>query len=293
MPLVNSVDAATIAAAGQPIKGPSALGGSFRRFLHLTWTLAVLDFKLKFFGSVLGYLWQLMKPLMLFGVMYLVFSQIFQFGAGVPHYPVVLLSGVVIYTFFAEATAGCVSCVVDRENLVRKIHFPRLVIPLSVILTSFFNFLLNYAAVVVFMLATGVGVRLSWLGLIPLAFGLAILCAGVGMILAANFVRFRDVRPIWDVVITATFYATPILYPIELVQEKASTKVAELLIILNPLATLVEANRHLVIDPSAPSAAEAAGGAVRLLVPLTIVLVLLVVGFWTFDRQAPHIAEDL
>ncbi len=290
---MSAFDAAAIAAAGDPIRGPSALGGSLQRFLSLTWTLAVLEFKLKFFGSLLGYLWQLMKPLMLFGVMYVVFSQIFQFGAGVPHYPVVLLSGVVIYTFFSEATSACVSCVVDRENLVRKIHFPRLVIPLAAVLTSFFTFLLNYSAVVVFMLATGVEVRLSWLGLIPLAFGIAMLCAGIGMILAANFVRFRDVRPIWDVVITATFYATPILYPIELVQEKASTKVAELLIMLNPLATLVEENRHLVIDPSAPSAAEAAGGAVRLLIPLTIVLVLLVAGFRTFDRQAPHIAEDL
>ena len=125
---------------GERILGPSALAGGPRRFATLAWTMAVLEFKLKFFGSVLGYLWQLMKPLMLFGVLYVVFTQFVRIGAGVAHYPVVLLTGIVTYTFFGEATGGCVTCVVDRENLVRRIHFPRIVIPLSVILTAYFNY---------------------------------------------------------------------------------------------------------------------------------------------------------
>src|ERR1700750_1106119 len=147
----------------KPISGPSALSGDPRRFLHLTWTLAVLDFRLKCCGSALGYLWQLMKPLLLFGVMLFVFTKAVKLGHGVTEYPVVLLSGIVMFTFFAESTGAAVSSVVDREALVRKIQFPRLVIPLAVVLTAYFNLALNYSAVVIFMLARGVPVRWSWL----------------------------------------------------------------------------------------------------------------------------------
>src|SRR5215213_11818917 len=130
----------------KPIRGPSALGGSTGRFLTLTWTLAVTEFRLKFFGSVLGYFWQLMKPLLLFGVLYVVFTEFVRLGGGVPHYPAVLLMGIVIHQFYAEATSGSVGSVLARENLVRKIHFPRLVIPLAVVLTNYLNFVLKFLA---------------------------------------------------------------------------------------------------------------------------------------------------
>ena len=276
---------------GTPIKGPSAFEGGFRRFIHLTWTLAVLEFKLKFFGSVLGYLWQLMKPLMLFGVLYVVFTQFVRIGGGIAHYPVVLLTGIVAYTFFGEGTGGCVTCVVDRENLVRRIHFPRIVIPLSVILTAYFNFLLNFGAVVIFMLASGVEVTLSWLEFIPLALLLGLFVVGVGTILSSYYVRYRDVRPIWDVIVQALFYATPILYPIERVSD-THPKIAELMM-CNPLAAIIEQLRHAMIDPTAPTAAEAIGGTVRLLIPFGIIVGACVFGLWSFDRQAPRIAEEL
>src|SRR5215203_6679869 len=147
----------------KPIRGPSAVGGDPRRFAALTWTRAVLEFRLKFFGSVLGYLWQLMKPLLLFGVLYVVFTEFVRLGGGVKHYPAVLLMGIVIYTFYAEATSGSVGSVLNRENLVRKIHFPRLVIPLAVVLTTYLNFVLNFLAVLVFLLIQGVEVRWTWL----------------------------------------------------------------------------------------------------------------------------------
>ena len=123
--------------------GPSALGGGARRFVELTMTLARSEFKLRYFGSVLGYAWSLARPLLFFGVIYLVFTQIFQIGKGVPHYGVYLLTSIVLWTFVAESTGNCVQCLVVREPLLRKVRFPRLVIPLSVSLTSMFNFGMN------------------------------------------------------------------------------------------------------------------------------------------------------
>jgi ABC-2 type transport system permease protein len=286
---VSASEVASIRSVTKPIAGPSAVSGSARRFFNLTWTLAVLDFRLKFYGSVLGYIWQLMKPLMLFGVMLVVFTKAVRLGHGVPQYPVVLLSGIVLFTFFAEATAGAVGSVVDREGIVRKIHFPRLVIPLAVVLTAYFNFLLNFAAVIVFMLARGVSVRWSWLELIPLVLFLGVFATGVAMLLSSLYVRFRDVRPIWEVALQAIFYGSAIFYTIE----NIPSHVFRDLIVCNPLAAVIQQVRHAVIDPSAPTAAQAIGGTVRLLIPVGLVLVLAVGGFWWFNREAPRIAEEL
>jgi ABC-2 type transport system permease protein len=280
---------ATTVGTPRPIRGPSALGGDPRRFWALTWTLAVLEFRLKFFGSVLGYLWQLGKPLMLFSVLYVVFTEFVRIGGGVPHYPAVLLMGIVVYNFFSEATAGSVMSVLNRENLVRKIHFPRLVIPLAVVLTTYLNFVLNFAAVFVFFLIQGVEIRLSWLEIVPLVILLGLFCSGIAMALSALYVRYRDVSPIWDVVLPIMFYGTPILYPIEAV----SGERVQHLMMCNPLAVVVEQLRHALIDPTAPSAAEAIGGTWRLLIPLGIVAAICVGGYWIFDRSAVHIAEDL
>jgi ABC-2 type transport system permease protein len=273
----------------RPMRGPSALGGDPRRFWTLTWTLAVLEFRLKFFGSVLGYFWQLMRPLLLFGVLYFVFTQLVRLGGGVKNYPVMLLMGIIIYTFYAEATGTAVASVPARESLVRKVHFPRLVIPLSVVLTTYLNFVLNFLAVVVFVLASGIEPRWSWFEIFPLILGLGILCTGIGTMLSALFVRYRDVQPIWDVALQISFYASPILYPIETIPDER----LQHLIMCSPLAVIVQQARHAIIDPNAASAAEAIGGAPRLLIPLALLIVVCVLGYWIFDRSAPSIAEEL
>ena len=97
--------------------GPAALTGDARRFFHLTWMLAVTEFKTRFLDSTLGYLWTLIRPLLLFGVLYFVFSEIVRVGAGTPHYPLMLLSGIVIFTFFSETTGQAVASLVEHENL--------------------------------------------------------------------------------------------------------------------------------------------------------------------------------
>ena len=262
------------------VKGPSALGGDLRRFVHLTRTIAVTEFKLRFFGSVLGYVWQLMRPLMLFGVLYIVFTQFVRLGDQAAFFPVVLLTSIVLYTFFAEATGGAVGSVLARENLVRKIHFPRLVIPLSVVLTASFNLALNLGVITVFALVSGVRPRLSWLQLPLLVLLLAVFAAGAAMLLSALYVRFRDVSPIWDVVLQIIFYASPVIYVIEVIPEPAWREA----IMMNPFAAILQQVRHAVIDPGAPSAAAAAGGGLRLLVPAAILLGSRLCTFLTHHR---------
>lgn len=270
-------------------RGPSALGGDLRRALALTWMLAVTDFKLRYFGSVLGYLWTLMRPLMLFGVLYFVFTQVIKFGEGVPYYPVYLLTSIVLFTYFSETTAGGVQCLMARENLLRKMHFPRIAIPISVSLSALFNLSLNLVAVFVFAMIQGVPVRLSWLQFPFLLLLLTLFAVGFAMLLSVLYVRFRDIQPIWDVVLQITFYASPVLYvigdlPAQLVREMMAA---------NPIATILTQMRHAMLDPHAPSAAAAIGSDVRLLIPLGLIVGIFALGLWVFTREAPRIAENL
>jgi ABC-2 type transport system permease protein len=272
-----------------PIAGPSALGGSRRRFAYLAATLALTDFKLRFFGSALGYLWQLVRPLLLFGVLYFVFTRFVKIGGAVTFYPVVLLANIVLYQFFADGT-GAVDSLVERESLVRKIQFPRAAVPVAVVLTASFNLLLNLLVVLAFALASGVTPTWRWLQAPLLVGALALLVVGLAMLLSALFVRYRDVKPIWEVVVQLAFYATPVIYAIETIDIDATVKQ---LLMLSPLAAILQQFRHAVIDPTAPSAAAAAGGGVWVLVPIAIIAAVLVVGWRVFDRAAPRIAEEL
>jgi ABC-2 type transport system permease protein len=179
--------------------------------------------------------------------------------------------------------------VVDRENLVRKIQFPRLVVPFAVVATACLNLLANLLAVIVFILATGVDPRPEWLLAIPLVAVLVVFATGLAMLLSALYPRFRDVQPIWEVLSQVLFYGSPILYVIEVVPNETFRH----LIMLSPIASILEQVRHTVIDPTAPTAAEAIGGGELLLIPAAIVLAVLALGFWVFARQAPRLAEEL
>lgn len=271
------------------VAGPSALGGDRSRFLALTWTLAVTNFKLKFFGSALGYVWQLMRPLLLFGVLYVVFTQFVDLGGGIRLYPVALLAGLVLFTFFSEATGSAVTSLIDREALLRKIQFPRLVVPLSVTLEALFNLALNSVVILIFLLASGGTPRTSWLELLLLLPLLMVLATGAGTLLSALYVRYRDVRPIWDVVLQMLFYGSAVFFPIQTIHEESVRR----LVLLNPIAALIQELRHALIGPGHPSAAAAIGGWEYLLVPAGIGLAIAIGGYVYFDRRAARIAEDL
>jgi ABC-2 type transport system permease protein len=273
------------------VRGPSALGGGLRRFFDLLWLISVTEFKRVYFGTVLGYLWSLIRPLMLFGVLLFVFSNVLKVGSKeVEFYPVMLLLGIVLFGFFQESSSNAVTSVAAQEGVVRKTQFPRLVIPLSTVLTGAFNLCLNLIIVLAFVLAFGVEPAWSWL-LFPLALGaLFLLTATASMALSVLYVRFRDVAIIWIVLAQVLFYATPILYPVTAFKD--ATK--EHLLMLNPLAVIFEQVRVWVLhEPNAPSAAQAAGGTLHLLPAAIIYVGVCIFGVWIFSRDAPRIAEEL
>lgn len=282
---------ATAAPELREVGGPSALGGGWRRFFSLLWLMATTEFKRTYFGTVLGYLWSLVRPLLLFAVLLFVFTQIIRVGSELDDYPVLLLLGIVLYSFFQEATNNAVTSVVAQEGVVRKTQFPRLVIPLSVVLTGGFNLLLNLVVVFVFILAWGVDPAWTWLLFpLPLLFLFA-LGAGVSMMLSALYVRFRDAAIIWAVLAQTLFYATPILYPLG--KPGLDNPSIEHLLMINPLAVIFEQVRVWILEPSAPTAVEAAGGPLPLIAAGTIFVAVCGLGAWVFNREAPRIAEEL
>lgn len=277
-----------MSAAAAEHMGPSTFGGEARRFWALVWTLAVTEFKLKFFGSALGYLWTLIRPLCLFGVLYFVFTEVVKIGDDVKYYPVYLLTSIVLFTYFAETTSSGLQSLLARENLLRKMRFPRMVIPLSVSLTALFNLGTNLMAVLVFALASGVTPRWSWLQFPLLVLALTVLAVGLAMLLSVLYVRFRDMHPIWEVVTQVLFYGSPVLY----VLSQAPDNV-ERALLLNPIATVLTQMRHAILDPAAPTAAYAIGPSWRLAIPAAIVLGSFALGIFVFTREAPKVAENL
>jgi ABC-2 type transport system permease protein len=270
------------------VRGPSALGGGWKRSLDLLALIAVTDFKKAYFGTALGYVWSITRPLVLFGVLLAVFTQVFRIGSEVPNYPVLLLFNIVLFSFFQEATLTAVSSIVGQESVVRKTQFPRLVIPLAVVVTAAFNLGLNLIVVFVFVLAWGIDPTWTWL-LLPVVLALLfVITTAVSMIVSSLYPRFRDVAIIWTVLSTVLFYGTPVLYPLEIVPATMQD-----ILLLNPLTPLFEMLRAWVIDPTAPGPIDAAGGFAHLLPAIGIYLAICVFAVWTFNREAPRIAEQL
>lgn len=273
------------------VRGPSALGGGSRRFFDLLWLMSVTEFRRVYFGTVLGYMWSLIRPLTLFAVLLFVFTKVFKIGsAEVDHYPVLLLLGIVLFTFFQESSTNSVTSVVAQEGVVRKTQFPRLVIPLSTVLTGAFNFCLNLIVVFAFVFAFGVDPTWTWL-LFPIALALLfVFTAAISMALSVLYVRFRDIAIIWTVVAQVLFYATPILYPITAFDNETY----EHILMINPLAVIFEQVRVWILaEPEAPSAVAAAGGWLGLLPAAAIFVAVCAFGVWVFNRDAPRVAEDL
>jgi ABC-2 type transport system permease protein len=270
---------------GQPIRGPRALDDSWSRFWHLAYNIARSEFKL-----------------LLFGVLYVFFVVILNVnkaeGAAGKFYGVQLLGSIVLFTFFSEGASGSVRSVVDRETLVRKIQFPRLAIPISVVLLAAFNLGLNLLVVMAFALISGVRPMLSWLELPLILAMLVVLTTGVAMLLSALFVRFRDIQPIWDVFSQILFYASPVIIPVEAVRKELLSHgslghALYHVYTLNPLVAIFQQFRHAMVNHATLSAGQVMGSWAALLEPLGIVAATFVLGFWYFNREAPHIAEDL
>ena len=199
----------------RPIEGPSAFGGGWRRFLDLLRLTSAQQYRLQYRNSILGHLWAILRPLTLFGVLYFVFTQVLRFGQGIEEYALMLLLGIMLFQFFVDATGTALGALVRNEPIVRKMHFPRIVVPLSVVVSSGMTAVINLLVTLGFVVVFGQGVLWTWL-LVPVVFvALGILTTGVALLLSTLFVRIRDVGQIWAVFARALFYASPILYPLE------------------------------------------------------------------------------
>jgi ABC-2 type transport system permease protein len=275
----------------EPVPGPSALGGGRRRFLDLLWVMSSIDFRLSFHGTALGYLWSLARPMLIFGVLLAVFTQVFRFGDEVKDYPALLLLNIMLFTLFAEGTGKAVVSAITREGIVRKTQFPRLVIPLSVVLTEMYNLGLNLLAVFIFILAYGVDPIWTWVMLPVLILALFVLTLAVAMLLCALYPRFRDLGLIWGVLTTVLFYSTPILYPISYAIAQTDT-VFHQIIQLNPLTPIFEQAQEWIIDHNAPGAVEATSTPI-LAASIAGYVAICVLAVIVFRREAPRIAEEL
>jgi ABC-2 type transport system permease protein len=278
------------AAAGElrTIRGPSALSGGWQRCLRLVWRMARTDFVLRYHGSVLGYVWSLLSPLLLFGVLYFAFTRIVRIGSGVQDYPAMLLFNLMLFQFFADATQRAVTSIVAGENLVRRMEFPRLAVPLSIVLGATFSLGLDMIVVFGFILATGVPVKATWLLLPLLLVALYVVTVSCALLLSTLYVRFRDVDQIWTVFARALFYLTPVVFPVEFYPAAYKP-----LLVANPLAAILIQGRVWIIDPGAPTFAQVAGGLGYILVPAAITVFLAVYGVYYFNRESPRVAEEL
>ena len=268
--------------------GPEMFGPDPGRLLTLTRLLAVDKFKVKYLDAALSYLWVLMGPLLLFAILYWVFTEIGKFDEGVQHYPLYLLSSLVLWMYFAEATGGAVASLVQSEPLLRRLPLPHAAVPLSVVAMALFDLCMSSIAVLVYLLASGITPRLSWLEVFPIVLFITMFITGLAMLLSALFVRYRDVDHVWALLRQALFYASPIFYVVTLVPIPIKP-----LVLANPLAAAFTEVRHAVIDPTAPTWVSASGGVAHALVPVAVVCATLGLGLWVFHRESPTAAENL
>ena len=224
---------------------------------------------------------------MLFAVLYFVFTRLIRLGDAIPHYAVYLLLGVVLWSYFLESTQVAMVSVVDRGDLIRKVYFPRIVIPIATSISSLITLGLNLVVVFGFIAFTGIGFRPSLPLFALLLIELYLLSLGSSLLLAALYVRFRDLRPIWEVSLQLLFYASPIIYPLTLVPARFAGIMS-----MSPIAQIVEDSRKVLITTQALSTSDYVGWPWALL-PYLIPPVVVVAGYFYFESAAAKFAEEL
>jgi ABC-2 type transport system permease protein len=284
----------------EPLAGRSvpALGGAMHRNLNLTRELAVTQFKLKYTGSVLGYLWSLLKPMMTFAIMYAVFDRLLHAGQASDRFTLQLLVGIVIWTFFAESTVTAVNAIVVNGHLVNKASFPRQILVIASSLSALMTFTINLSLIVLIAGATH-SLSLGWHSLwaVPLLVELYALVIGISLLLSALFVFYRDLGHIWEIFTQLLFYGSAVVFPLSLRGTVVNGTLQPIhlmrLIALNPVTQIIEDIRHALVtqDPRVPWTGTLLGA--RLAVPLLMVGLLMVVGAGVFLRLAPHFSENL
>lgn len=284
---MSAIGAQPAAPMERRLGGPTALGQGWKRTWELVRLNAVSEFQQRYAGSTLGYLWTLIKPITLFGILYVVVTEIFARFASVPDYASLLLLNIMLFTFFSEAIAGAVRSL-GTGGLIRKAEVPIIAMPMAAILATLFTLATNLLVVATWVIIAGVEPSWGWLLFPLLVVALIVLTSGTALLLSALWVRHRDVAQAWPSVSRLLFYATPILYPLEVVPEG----VMDDLLSLNPLAPIIAEARVLVIDPNAPGWFDGRGPLAAAL-PIAIGLAICIAGAILFARRATIAAEEI
>lgn len=245
------------------------------------------DFKVRYQGSVLGYVWSLLKPLFLFSILYIVFTFIIPLGKGVEHYPVYLLTGVVLWSFFTEATTIGAGSIVARGDLIRKISIPRYLVVVSSSLSALINLGLSLIVVLIFALINGVSPTWSWLLMFPIIIELFALALGLSFLLSAMFVKYRDITYIWEIFLQAGFYATPIIYPLSKVPEELHKW-----FFINPMAQIIQDARNVLITNTSVTIWSTVHS-FAVMTPFILVVIIAVVGGVYFKKRSKYFAEEI
>jgi ABC-2 type transport system permease protein len=259
-------------------------------YLRVLRVVGAIDFKAKYAGAVLGYVWSLAKPLAYFGVLWLVFAHLLRTANQTENFTLFLLIGILLFTFFVESVGTMLPSIVGGGSILRRLAFPPILVPLSASIGICITFAVNISAIVVFIGIQRVAPRLEWL-LVPLLLAeLYIFCLGLGLLAAALYVRFRDVGQIWEVVSQLLFFACAIFYPVGILPDWAQ-KVA----FLNPLVQIIQDARHAILGgPSGPNDVTAAtvyAGAGGRLIPIVIAVLVFLGGLAFFRREGRYFAE--
>lgn len=262
-----------------------------RRNRILLRELVITDFKLRYQGSVLGYAWSLLKPLLLFAILYVVFVKFLRFGADVPHFSVYLLLGIVLWGFFTEATSQGMQAIVSRGDLIRKINFPKYIIIVSGTISALINLFLNMIIVFIFMLIDGVDLNMTIL-LFPLnILELYVFALALAFFLGAAYVKYRDVSYIWEVFLQGAFYAVPIIYPISMII--VQSELAAKILLLNPIAQVIQDSRYNLITHQTITTDSLINNPFIVAIPLLIVVVSIVVAALYFKKNSKYFAERI
>jgi ABC-2 type transport system permease protein len=261
----------------------------YRYSLILLKELVITDFKLRYQGSVLGYAWSLLKPLFMFLILYLVFGVIFKVGDGIPNYPIYLLLGIVLWGFFSEMTQQSLGSVVARGDLIRKIRIPRWLIVVSASISALINLGLNLLVVLGFALFSGMDFMSSAPWILFFIVEIYIFALGLSLLLSALFVKYRDISYVWDLVLQAGFYATPVLYPVTLI----TNELAQKLLLISPMAQAIQGARNVFVTHDAVTIGEVFHSGFAVLIPLTIVFIVLIWGILYFRKEAKYFAENI
>ena len=249
--------------------------------------MVTTDLQLRYQASALGYLWTLLRPLAMFTILYVVFARFLKIGAGIPYYAIYLLFGIVAWGLFTEMTGQALSCIVVRAPILRKVNFPRYVIILSVAASVLISFVLNLFVIVLFMLALQVPVHWHVFWILPLFLELIALALSVAFFLSALYVRFRDLNYIWEVFLQAAFYATPVLYPLQLVPARFAR-----ILVLSPAAQIIQDVRNVLVTDQTQTISKLYGTPWARAIPVGIVVVLSVTSIIFFRRRSRTFAEE-